>query len=194
MQYLRTCTLSLLVAVSAALASCNTAKPYLFGYQPQPHYAPIPRHAVAPVTAAAPVAAVEPPAAAAPDLALTVSTAPAAPAAARVAAPVAAPAFSAQLQSARAEHHLTRAQERRYERVLRHVQRAEQQPQAAAKGVNILEVILCLFPPLGLLAVYLHEGQRITTNFWVTLLLYLLFVIPGVIFSLLVVTDTLSLK
>lgn len=52
---------------------------------------------------------------------------------------------------------------------------------------SIVEIILALFiPPL---AVYLHDG--IGTSFWISLILTLLFFIPGVIYALLVVTDTI---
>ncbi len=51
---------------------------------------------------------------------------------------------------------------------------------------QIVEIILAIFlPPLG---VYLHEGT-ITTNFWISLVLTILFWIPGSIFSVLVVLD-----
>lgn len=53
---------------------------------------------------------------------------------------------------------------------------------------NVVEIILAiLLPPLG---VYLHEGD-INSRFWISLLLTLLFFIPGVIYALLVVTDTI---
>lgn len=50
-------------------------------------------------------------------------------------------------------------------------------------------IIICaiLLPPLG---VYLYEGE-ITNRFWISLLLTLLFFVPGMIYSLLVVTDTI---
>ncbi len=49
---------------------------------------------------------------------------------------------------------------------------------------TLLLVILCiLLPPL---AVYLHQGE-INNKFWISLLLTLLFWIPGVIYSLIVV-------
>lgn len=53
----------------------------------------------------------------------------------------------------------------------------------AADDVDlVLIIILCfLLPPL---AVYLSEG--ITTNFWIDLILTLLFFIPGIIFALIV--------
>lgn len=50
-------------------------------------------------------------------------------------------------------------------------------------------IIICaiLIPPLG---VYLYEGE-ITNRFWISLLLTILFFIPGMIYSLLVVTDSI---
>jgi uncharacterized membrane protein YqaE (UPF0057 family) len=57
----------------------------------------------------------------------------------------------------------------------------------------VLLVILCILGPLNLIAVYLHDG-KITTNFWLTLLLDVLFFIPGLIFSLLVVFDVVDLS
>jgi len=57
----------------------------------------------------------------------------------------------------------------------------------AASDTNILLIILAiLIPPL---AVGLYEG--ITTRFWISLLLTLLFFIPGAIYALLVVTDSI---
>lgn len=50
----------------------------------------------------------------------------------------------------------------------------------------IIEILLAIFiPPLG---VWLHEDS-ITTNFWISLVLTLLFILPGSIFSVLVVLD-----
>ncbi|WP_335682490.1 YqaE/Pmp3 family membrane protein [Pontibacter actiniarum] len=52
---------------------------------------------------------------------------------------------------------------------------------------SIVEVILAiLLPPL---AVFLHDG--IGTSFWINIILTLLFVLPGIIHALLVVTDTI---
>jgi len=48
----------------------------------------------------------------------------------------------------------------------------------------LLIVLAILLPPL---AVYLHQGE-INSKFWISLLLTLLFFIPGVIYALLVVT------
>ncbi|MFD1188785.1 YqaE/Pmp3 family membrane protein [Pontibacter rugosus] len=54
-------------------------------------------------------------------------------------------------------------------------------------GANIVEIILAiLLPPL---AVFLHDG--IGTSFWINIILTLLFVLPGIIHALLVVTDTI---
>ena len=70
--------------------------------------------------------------------------------------------------------------------------------QSKAKGSNddantILLVILSLFPILCLIAVYLHDGKEITTNFWVTLVLHLT-VYLECIFAILVVLDIIDLK
>jgi len=55
---------------------------------------------------------------------------------------------------------------------------------AEPSGNTVLLVILAiLLPPL---AVYLHEGQ-INTKFWISILLTLLFWIPGVIYALIVI-------
>jgi len=47
----------------------------------------------------------------------------------------------------------------------------------------LLVILAILLPPL---AVYLHEGQ-INTKFWISLLLTILFWIPGVIYALIVI-------
>ena len=70
--------------------------------------------------------------------------------------------------------------------------------QNKAKGSSddtntILLVILSLFPILCLIAVYLHDGKEITTNFWVTLVLHLT-VYLECIFAILVVLDIIDLK
>ncbi|QHL89346.1 YqaE/Pmp3 family membrane protein [Nibribacter ruber] len=58
----------------------------------------------------------------------------------------------------------------------------------AGQATNIIEIIFAiLIPPLG---VFLHEGE-LNTRFWVSVLLTLLFVIPGIIYALLVVTDSI---
>jgi uncharacterized membrane protein YqaE (UPF0057 family) len=57
----------------------------------------------------------------------------------------------------------------------------------------VLLVILCILGPLNLIAVYLHDG-KITTNFWLTLLLDVLFFLPGFIFAFLVIFDVVDLS
>jgi uncharacterized membrane protein YqaE (UPF0057 family) len=51
----------------------------------------------------------------------------------------------------------------------------------------VLVILAILLPPL---AVYLHQGE-INSKFWISLLLTLLFILPGIIYALLVVTDSL---
>jgi uncharacterized membrane protein YqaE (UPF0057 family) len=54
-------------------------------------------------------------------------------------------------------------------------------------GASIIEIILAiLVPPL---AVFLHDG--IGTSFWISIILWILGIIPGIIYALLVVTDTI---
>jgi hypothetical protein len=57
----------------------------------------------------------------------------------------------------------------------------------------IIMVILCLFPFINLIPVYLHDGKSVTLNFWLTLILDILFFLPGIIFALLVVLDVVNL-
>lgn len=62
--------------------------------------------------------------------------------------------------------------------------KAERKANSAATTNTVLLVILAiLLPPL---AVFLHQGE-INTKFWISLLLTLLFFLPGVIYALLVV-------
>lgn len=56
----------------------------------------------------------------------------------------------------------------------------------------ILLVILSLFPILALVAMYLHDGNQVTANFWVDLVLHLT-IIGYAIFALLVVFDIVNL-
>jgi len=55
----------------------------------------------------------------------------------------------------------------------------------------ILMIILCLFPILALIAIYLHDGKKITLNFWVDLILHILFLYW--LFALLVILDVVDL-
>ena len=58
---------------------------------------------------------------------------------------------------------------------------------------TIILVILCFFPFINLIAMYLKDGKAITTNFWVDLILDFLIFFPGIIFALLVVLDVVNL-
>ncbi|MBS3913798.1 MAG: YqaE/Pmp3 family membrane protein [Bacteroidetes bacterium] len=53
---------------------------------------------------------------------------------------------------------------------------------------KLVLVIIAIFLPW--LAVYLYEGE-ITLNFWLSLLLWFLFWIPGFIYALLVIFDVI---
>lgn len=58
-------------------------------------------------------------------------------------------------------------------------------------AMKILLVILCLFPILALVAIYLHDGD-ITLNFWIDLLLH--FILLYWLFGILVVLDVIDLR
>ncbi|HEX6845721.1 MAG TPA: YqaE/Pmp3 family membrane protein [Chitinophagaceae bacterium] len=63
----------------------------------------------------------------------------------------------------------------------------EKKANKSAKVEMVVLIILAiLLPPL---AVYLHQGE-INGRFWLSILLWFCFIIPGVIYALLVVTDT----
>lgn len=61
--------------------------------------------------------------------------------------------------------------------------RAEKAAGDVSSNTVLLAILAILLPPL---AVYLHEGD-INSKFWISLLLTLLFWIPGVIYALIVV-------
>lgn len=62
----------------------------------------------------------------------------------------------------------------------------ENKESKSAKVEEVILIILAiLLPPL---AVYLHQGE-VNGKFWISLLLWFLFILPGVIYALLVVTD-----
>ena len=63
----------------------------------------------------------------------------------------------------------------------------EKKANKSAKVEQVVLIILAiLLPPL---AVYLHQGE-VNGKFWLSLLLWFLFILPGVIYALLVVTDS----
>jgi len=60
---------------------------------------------------------------------------------------------------------------------------AKKAGQEPSTNTLLLVILAILLPPL---AVYLHEGE-INTKFWISLLLTILFIIPGIIYALIVV-------
>jgi len=63
----------------------------------------------------------------------------------------------------------------------------EKKANKSAKVDQVVLIILAiLLPPL---AVYLHQGE-VNGKFWLSLLLWFCFILPGVIYALLVVTDS----
>lgn len=69
--------------------------------------------------------------------------------------------------------------------IVLHDRQAPAGPASGDVDLLILVILALLLPPL---AVFLKEGD-LTINFWIDLLLCLLFFLPGVIFALLVVFD-----
>ena len=57
---------------------------------------------------------------------------------------------------------------------------------------KLIQVILALFPVLCLIAIYLHDGKKITINFIIDLILHITF-IGEILFALLVVLDIINL-
>jgi len=66
---------------------------------------------------------------------------------------------------------------------LKEVKAAKRAGDAPSDNTILLVILALLLPPL---AVYLHQGE-INTKFWISLILTLLFWIPGVIYALVVV-------
>ncbi|MDP1802191.1 MAG: hypothetical protein Q8L81_12615 [Bacteroidota bacterium] len=56
----------------------------------------------------------------------------------------------------------------------------------------VLMVILCFFPFINLIPVYLHDGKKVTLNFIITLILDFTWVL-GVVYALLVILDVVDL-
>lgn len=74
----------------------------------------------------------------------------------------------------------------------------KQKKSSSTKGSDadlslIIMVILCLFPFINLIPVFIKDGKNFTLNFWVTLILDCIFFLPGIIFALLVVLDVVNL-
>ena len=66
---------------------------------------------------------------------------------------------------------------------LKEYKKAKKAGNAPSTNTLLLVILALLLPPL---AVYLHEGE-INNKFWISLILTLLFFIPGVIYALVVV-------
>jgi uncharacterized membrane protein YqaE (UPF0057 family) len=72
-------------------------------------------------------------------------------------------------------------------KVLKEYKAEKRAGREADTSLLLLVILAILLPPL---AVYLKEGE-INSRFWVSLILTLLFWIPGVVFALLVVLDAI---
>ncbi len=66
---------------------------------------------------------------------------------------------------------------------LKEYKKAKKEGKDPSTNTVLLVILAILLPPL---AVYLHEGE-INSKFWISLLLTLLFFLPGVIYALIVV-------
>jgi uncharacterized membrane protein YqaE (UPF0057 family) len=66
---------------------------------------------------------------------------------------------------------------------LRQYRKAKRNGDDPSTNTLLLVILAILLPPL---AVYLHQGE-INTKFWISLILTLLFFIPGIIYALIVV-------
>jgi len=85
-----------------------------------------------------------------------------------------------------AEKELTRKEKREMRKALKHQIRdavKNAKAQGASDDMVLLIILAILLPPL---AMYLYEGSA-TTRFWISLLLTLLFFIPGMIYTLIVI-------
>ena len=187
--------------LAQAIFSCSSAEYYRFAPTKQEAYKPVKARPAAPV--AATITSDETPAPVQTKMALPTtaepileaSTAPAAPVLAQKSVTVKSPATGpintkpeltpeenkalALVQNQLAN--LTKAQKKELKTSVKEVL------QENASDSNIVEIIFAiLIPPVG---VFLHEG--ITNRFWISLLLTILFFIPGMIYALLVVTDSI---
>ena len=91
------------------------------------------------------------------------------------------------------EHKIVGKNEPENNRKLFSLKEKQNKAKSSNESNTILLVILSLFPILCLIAVYLHDGKEITTNFWVTLVLHLTIYLEC-IFAILVVLDIIDLK
>ena len=75
---------------------------------------------------------------------------------------------------------------REVKRELRHFNKEKRAGRARETNMVLLVILAILLPPL---AVYLYEGE-INNKFWISLILTLLFFLPGIIYALLVITGS----
>jgi uncharacterized membrane protein YqaE (UPF0057 family) len=68
----------------------------------------------------------------------------------------------------------------------------ELQKKGSSDANFVLMVILCFFPFINLIPVYLHDGKKVTLNFIITLILDFTWVL-GVVYALLVILDVVDL-
>lgn len=98
--------------------------------------------------------------------------------------PLAAPTVKAALAEfknlSRSERKLRIKEAKKELKAYKHQQKNGAEP---STNTTLLVILAILLPPL---AVYLHQGE-INNKFWISLLLTLLFWLPGVIYALLVV-------
>ncbi len=117
--------------------------------------------------------------------------------------PAATPNTEAAVAAAKAEHAakmaaMTPAEKRAFKKAQRKqvkaAIKAHKQAKKSGEAVDtdqlLLIIITILLPPVG---VAIYEGE-INTKFWISLLLTLLFYIPGLIYSLLVITGNAKKK
>lgn len=69
----------------------------------------------------------------------------------------------------------------------KHFKKEKKENRSAKVEEAVLIILAILLPPL---AVYLHQGE-VNGKFWLSLLLWFLGFIPGIVYALLVVTDSL---
>ncbi len=101
-------------------------------------------------------------------------------------APVSSPEFSAkeafnEFRNIRKSERNNRIKEVKKE--LKEFKKAKKSGSEPSTNTLLLVILAILLPPL---AVYLHEG-KINNKFWISLILTLLFFLPGVIYALVVV-------
>jgi uncharacterized membrane protein YqaE (UPF0057 family) len=175
--------------------ACNTARQYEFSNRSQGYHAEKslaktenqPEQAVLNPEIAATPENVS--ASAAPDIA-PLARQPQVDLQAKAAPEVKTPEVKAQQTATPQALQLTKADKKELKSALKQLkkQAAAGNPQALQPAINIVELIFAIIlPPVGVL---LHEGA-LNGRFWLSLLLTLLFFVPGMIYAILVVTDTI---